>query len=119
MKFTVEFGILALVLIALLYLSFFMNLQMPMYFAWLLGANLVTFVFYGLDKGLARIELLKVRVPELVLNLLALGGGFFGAWLGRTIWRHKTNVRKHPVMFAILMASTILHVGGIYLWFSR
>lgn len=119
MKYAVEFGLLALVLTGVLYISFYTDVQLPIYVSWLLAANSVTFVFYGLDKGLARIGPLKVRVPELILNLLALAGGFLGAWLGRVVWRHKTNLREHQVMFLILVASTLLHVAGIYLWVTR
>lgn len=119
MRYTLEFGLLALILVGLLYVSFYMDVQLPIYFAWLLAATIVTFVFYGLDKALARIERLRVRVPELILNLMAVGGGFIGAWLGRIVWRHKTNLRRHQTMLVILVLSTLLHAGGIYLWATQ
>jgi uncharacterized membrane protein YsdA (DUF1294 family) len=119
MRYTLEFGLLALALVGLLCASFYTDVQLPMYFAWLIAATIVTFAFYGLDKGLARFERLRVRVPELVLNLLALGGGFVGAWFGRLVWRHKTNIRKHQTMLLILLLGTLLHTGGIYLWATR
>jgi uncharacterized membrane protein YsdA (DUF1294 family) len=49
------------------------------------------------------------------LNLLALAGGFAGAWLGMAIWHHKTNFRRHWGMFLILLVSTLLHGTLIYL----
>ncbi len=61
------------------------------YIAWLAGWSVVTFAFYGFDKQRAQAG--GQRVPELVLHLLSLIGGFVGGWLGRFYWRHKT---LHP-----------------------
>ena len=115
MKYTSFFGILALVLVLVLYLPLYVSGQMPLYFAWLAGVSLTAFVFYGLDKGLSRIQRFAVRVPELILNLLALAGGFIGAWLGMVIWHHKTNFRRHWAMVVVLVVSTLLHGALIYL----
>jgi len=115
MKYTSFFGILALVLVMALYLPLYVSGQMPLYFAWLAGVSLTTFVLYGLDKGLSKIRRFAVRVPELILNLLALAGGFTGAWLGIVIWHHKTNLRRHWAMAVVLLVSTLLHGGLIYL----
>jgi uncharacterized membrane protein YsdA (DUF1294 family) len=54
-----------------------------------------------------------------VLNLLAVAGGSPGAWLGRTLFRHKTNLRKHWLMFAILVASSLLHVYVLHTLYSQ
>lgn len=116
MKYALEFGLVALVLTGVLYVSFYTDARLPIYIAWLVAANITTLLFYGMDKGLARIRLLKVRVPELILNLLAIGGGFLGAWLGSLLFRHKVNLRKHQGMYLFRVLSTLLHAGGIYLW---
>ena len=56
-------------------------------------------------------------MPEIVLNVMTLAGGFPGAWVGRFLFRHKTNLREHSTMFAILVAATLLHGGRcVYLW---
>jgi uncharacterized membrane protein YsdA (DUF1294 family) len=115
MKYSSLFGILALVLVLVLYLPFYVSAQLPIYFAWLAGVSLTAFIFYGLDKSLSKIQRFTVRVPELILNLLALAGGFAGAWLGMAIWHHKTNFRRHWSMFLILVVSTLLHGTLIYL----
>ena len=115
MKYSSLFGILALVLVLVLYLPFYVSARLPIYFAWLAGVSLTAFVFYGLDKSLSKIQRFTVRVPELILNLLALAGGFAGAWLGMAIWHHKTNFRRHWGMFLILLVSTLLHGALIYL----
>lgn len=81
-------------------------LGVPPYFAWLAGASVVLFAMYGFDKrravGRGR------RVPETVLHVLALAGGFAGGWVGRAAFRHKTR----RVSFAVvLLAATMLHAG--------
>ena len=73
-----------------------------------------TFALYGLDKALAKAR--GARVPETILNLLAIQGGFAGAWLGMAVFRHKTNYRKHPLIWTVLALSTIGHAVLIYLW---
>ena len=115
MKYTSLFGILALVLVLVLYLPLYVSAQVPIYVAWLAGVSLTAFIFYGLDKSLSRIKKFTIRVPELILNLLALAGGFPGAWLGMLVWHHKTNFRKHWGMFAVLVVSTLLHGALTYL----
>jgi uncharacterized membrane protein YsdA (DUF1294 family) len=115
MKYTSLFGILALVLVLVLYLPLYVSAQLPIYFAWLVGVSLAAFIFYGLDKSLSKIERFTIRVPELILNLLALAGGFPGAWLGMIVWHHKTNFRKHWGMFLVLVVSTLLYGALTYL----
>jgi uncharacterized membrane protein YsdA (DUF1294 family) len=78
------------------------------YIAWLIGWSIVTFCFYGLDKRSSKQGRPDNRVPEEVLHVLALIGGFPGGWLGRAYWRHKT---LHPSFLIILIVSTILHIG--------
>jgi uncharacterized membrane protein YsdA (DUF1294 family) len=58
-------------------------------------------------------------VPELLLNLMALAGGFVGGWAGRGIFHHKTNIRKHWGIFAVLIVSTLIHGALIYLIFFQ
>lgn len=86
---------------------------LPWYPTWLAAASVVTFAAYGADKGLARKE--ARRIPEATLHLLALVGGFPGAWAGRSVFRHKT---LKPVFLWVLWGSTLLHLGGV-LWKLR
>ena len=118
MKYTGLFAILGLVLVLVLYLPLYVSAQLPLYFAWLAGASLTAFVFYGLDKGLSKIQRFTVRVPELILNLLALLGGFAGAWLGMVVWHHKTNFRRHWGMYIVLVVGTLIHGALIYLFLT-
>lgn len=69
----------------------------------------LTFVVYAIDKRAARLG--RRRVPERRLHLLALLGGWPGAWLGMSLLRHKR--RKGPfvrVTFAITLAHVALLV---------
>ncbi|OWY38304.1 cold-shock protein [Xenophilus sp. AP218F] len=59
---------------------------------WLAAISLTTFAVYWRDKRAARLG--TWRTPEARLHLLALAGGWPGAWLARRLLRHKT--RKQP-----------------------
>jgi uncharacterized membrane protein YsdA (DUF1294 family) len=82
------------------------NPQWHPYLIWIATLSIVTFFWYGFDKDQSRRA--SNRVPEVVLHVLALLGGFPGGWLGRLAYRHKT--RKGLFTF-VLIASTILHIA--------
>jgi uncharacterized membrane protein YsdA (DUF1294 family) len=74
--------------------------------SWIAVWSLVTFVVYGYDKRQARRD--GRRIPEQRLHLLALAGGFPGAYLGQQYFRHKTQ----KTSFAIVTgAALLLHVA--------
>jgi len=105
------YTLIALGLAFMLATSFQSRLTTHWYFTWLGGFTVVTWAFYGLGKNIAEFKRLKRwRVPELTLNLLALLGGVAGAWVGRAMFNHKTNIKKHPVIFAVLVISTLSHI---------
>jgi uncharacterized membrane protein YsdA (DUF1294 family) len=85
------------------------------YGAWLAAITVVTFLVYGLDKLSAKRQGMA-RVPQKILHLLALAGGFVGAGLGMFIFRHKTDWRdpKRRWFLPILILSAILHGALIY-----
>ena len=80
------------------------------YLAWILAWSVVTFAFYGYDKHQAIAQ--GLRVPEIVLHLLALIGGFLGGWAGRAYFRHKT---RKTVFLVVLIIATILNLG-VFFW---
>jgi uncharacterized membrane protein YsdA (DUF1294 family) len=94
-------GISVLVVMIVLYYLIPIN---P-YLIWLLGVNVVTFAFWGFDKRQA--ELQGGRVPEVILHILVLTGGFFGGWKGRSLFRHKT---QKTTFLYVLISSTIIHI---------
>ena len=119
MLYSLGFGALGFALSVALYAGLGQVLVWPhYYFTWGIAVSSITFAFYGLDKGLSRARRAKLRVPELVLNLLAVAGGTPGAWLGRVAFRHKTNLRKHWVMFVILVTSSLVHVYVLHTLYS-
>ena len=93
-------------------MSFQSRLNVHPYVTWIASCSIVTWAFYAWDKRTAELsKLLKGwRVPELTLNLLTLMGGFPGAWIGRSMFNHKTNVKRHQSILIILIVSVILHV---------
>lgn len=83
---------LALTVLVGLYLLTFLGL-LPFWVALsvtlLSGVSLIT---YALDKHAARRE--RRRVPESSLHIIAVLGGWPGAWIAQQLLRHKT--RKQP-----------------------
>jgi uncharacterized membrane protein YsdA (DUF1294 family) len=65
----------------------------------LLGVNAASLVCMGLDKSLARPA--TMRIPEVLLYVLALFGGVPGIILGGNVFKHKT--RKASFQFVLIM----------------
>lgn len=72
--------------------------------------SLITFVVYGFDKRAA--EKRNARVPENMLHLLAVVGGWPGALLAQRYWRHKTV--KQPFLFVFWL--TVAVNVGLLVW---
>jgi uncharacterized membrane protein YsdA (DUF1294 family) len=81
-----------------------------LYLIWLAVMSAITFLLYGFDK--ARSKAGGWRVPEVVLHGLALAGGFPGGWVGRSMFRHKT---QKGIFVFVLVVSTLIH-GGLFYW---
>lgn len=73
---------------------------------YLLTANAIAFIIYGIDKMKAKKG--KWRISEATLLLLALMGGSIGAWLGIKVWHHKT---KHAKFIYGIPAILALQIG--------
>ena len=106
------FTIIAVPLIVVLLLILALTTTWNFYWIWLIALSIITFLLYGYDKGQAKLG--GLRVPEIVLHVLALMGGFPGGWLGRAVFRHKTRKLLFTV---VLILSTLIHLGIIYLLF--
>lgn len=70
------------------------------------GINVLTFLVYGFDKWMARVQ--TRRIPEKVLLGLALIGGSLGALCGVYFFRHKT--RKSSFLLGLVLI-VLLHVA--------
>lgn len=79
---------------------------------WLLLANVLTFVIYGVDKLAARKD--WRRVPEVTLLTLGFVGGWGGAMVGQQLFRHKTQKQPFKTYFIISMIASILLMAAIY-----
>jgi len=76
-------------------------------------ASLVAFAVYAFDKGRARRD--GRRVPERVLHLLELLGGWPGAFAAQRLLRHKNRKLSYQGVFWLIVA---LHAcaWGAWLW---
>jgi len=108
------FGLVAIVMGAILYVLVYANTNWHPYAVWLAAWGVTTFVFYGFDKLQAPRQ--GLRVPEKILHLLALLGGFLGGWAGMFLFWHKV---RHISFWLVLLLSTLLHAGLAYYWFWR
>ena len=80
-----------------------------LFLAYLLGINLLTFIFMWYDKHQAKRG--KWRVSEKKLLLLGIIGGGFGGFLAQRIFRHKT---KKPIFYSAFIAGIIIDTGCLY-----
>ncbi|MBL8880146.1 MAG: DUF1294 domain-containing protein [Phycisphaerales bacterium] len=74
--------------------------------AWLIGVNFVTFGAYAFDKAAARRG--ARRVPERILQVLALIGGSPAALLAQRVYRHKTSKFMFQLTFWMILALQIV-----------
>lgn len=80
--------------------------MMLLYFWLILTTSLISFTAYGFDKQWAKSG--QQRVPERLLHLLAVLGGWPGAWLGQRVFRHKTQKRSFRLVFWLMI---VLHIS--------
>ena len=98
---------LMLAAFAALYLGVWSEWRIPIWVhALYLGASVITFVVYAVDKRAAGTS--RRRVPENTLHLLELAGGWPGAIVAQQTLRHKTAKRSFRVAFWAAVAVNIL-----------
>ena len=66
------------------------------YPVWVLAISIAAFLMYGWDKRQAKTN--GWRVPEKRLHALAFFGGWPGAMLGQSYFRHKTQKNEFKIM---------------------
>jgi uncharacterized membrane protein YsdA (DUF1294 family) len=114
MAYYLLFGFISLVLTVFFYPYVYNHTDWNPYLVWVAAISATTFIIYGLDKLLSTIS--DVRTPEKWLHLLAVLGGFPGAWLGMFVFHHKTNLRKHANVWTFLLLATLGHAILAYFW---
>lgn len=96
----------ALLAFSLLGEQFRPGLSWELYFLAVTVMSPLAFVAYGWDKWRAKRD--ASRISEKTLHFMAAFGGWPGAVLGQTWFRHKT---VKPVFRTILIAISLTHVG--------
>jgi uncharacterized membrane protein YsdA (DUF1294 family) len=89
--------------------AFRVHINLIVILSFYLVVNLLNLVLFWWDKRAARLS--NWRVPESKLLLLALFGGFVGAFIGQNLFRHKTQ--KQPFKLLLWLAATV-HLAIIY-----
>lgn len=80
-------------------------------------ASVITFVAFGWDKRRAVVG--GGRVPEKILHMLALFGGWPGALLGQQFFRHKTiKFSFRLLLWFVVVLHLALIAGWIYFRWS-
>ena len=100
----------AAVLVSVTFLIFISGLAAARRLPWIaplvyLVASVVTIVAYALDKNAAMTG--RWRTQESTLHLLALAGGWPGAWIAQLLFRHKTRKTRFQALF---LGTVLLHV---------
>lgn len=80
-------------------------------FIWLLAANFLALTLCGVDKYAAQHG--RPRIAEIVLLLVALGGGSAGMLIGMHLFRHKTRKASFQVILVLIL---ILQIALIRLY---
>lgn len=102
-----QFSIIVIILIVTLLALLLYFTKLNLICSYLLSISMITFLIYGYDKRQA----IKagMRVPEIVLHLMALMGGSPGALLGQLTFRHKIKKMKFNIVFlAIVVVQVII-----------
>jgi uncharacterized membrane protein YsdA (DUF1294 family) len=84
-------------------------LDLPLLYLYLITINFTAFVVFGLDKMSSRMQ--GQRIPEIILHLISLAGGFVGSFAGMLYFRHKT---KKMAFSLIPLACLIIYLGIFY-----
>lgn len=76
-----------------------------------LAASVVTYVVYAVDKSAARAG--RRRVPERMLHVFSLLGGWPGALVAQQFLRHKNRKVRFQLWFWVTVVVNTLMVVGI------
>ena len=80
----------------------------PLILAAYVAISVITFIAYAIDKSAAQKG--RWRTSEGALHVLALAGGWPGAWIAQQVLRHKSRKIEFRVVF---WATVLLNCGGL------
>ena len=103
-----------IVLGAAIFAGLLLLTKLNWYIDWLIGWSIAAFLLYGIDKAQAKLG--GWRVPEILLHLVVLIGGFIGGWLGMFVFRHKT---QKPIFKVVLAIATVIGIVLFYFFVLR
>jgi uncharacterized membrane protein YsdA (DUF1294 family) len=112
----IAFGLVAVALTAVLVALMVERTDWNLYGVWIIALTVTTLALYIFDKLASQVRNAP-RVPEVLLHVLSLLGGFMGGWIGVAVIGHKRNFSRHPAFVPILVVSTLLHASIAYMLF--
>mmetsp|Transcript_20017 Transcript_20017/g.29672 ORF Transcript_20017/g.29672 Transcript_20017/m.29672 type:complete len:130 (+) Transcript_20017:197-586(+) len=96
-----------------LWFSLTRNTSFPKFIGWFVSINFTTFLIFAMDKIAAKLN--SKRISERTLHVFTLLGGCFGQSFGRSLFHHKSNLRKHP-SFSRVQCLSLAIWGGLLWW---
>lgn len=87
----------------------------PILVAYLTLANLVSFALFGLDKSRAVHS--RRRISERALLISAAVSGTVGAWVGMSVFHHKTAKRSFQTRMVVVTVLDLV-AFGVVLWLA-
>lgn len=116
-KFYSYLYITILVDILFFFYLFFHWIKVKPIFSYFFAINIVTFLYYGLDKLFSEGE--TFRFPEKILLGLSFVGGSVGAFFGMYIFHHKTRKTRFQIWFWILVIIQVILIYVLYRYILR
>jgi len=107
-----HFPIIVIFLIAALLGLLLYFTELKFLYSYLISVNVITFLFYGYDKHQAK--KFGIRIPEIVLYLMALMGGSPGSLLGQLTFRHKTRKMKFVIVFWVILVMQVILIYSLW-----
>ncbi len=102
------FGAIATVVIFIISTFLVLQYQVHMLLAYFVAVNIMTFIVYGYDKKIAGSD--KLRVPESILQTLAIIGGSPAALIAQKFFRHKTIKSSFQIVYWLIVIMQILGI---------
>ena len=101
---------IAIIFLSIVGASVFISKIPPLIFAIYMGASMLSFIIYGIDKSAANKG--AWRTSESTLHLLSLAGGWPGALVAQQKFRHKTK----KISFRFVFWITVMINCGAFVW---